>query len=59
MKRYRLTFDFFDTREEAEGFVNTLLREASNYYLRTKKISIQDWTSQDGTESKTLVWYYI
>lgn len=59
MKKYRLTFDFFNTRKEAENFVDNLLKQANNYYKRNKRISIQDWESQDKTEQKILVWYYI
>ena len=59
MKRYRLTFDFFDTREEAEKEKENILKNANYYYKKNKTISIQDWTSEDKTESKILMWYYI
>ena len=50
MKKYRLTFDFFDTREEAEKGKENILKNANYYYRKNKRISIQDWTSEDKTE---------
>ena len=48
--KYRLTFNFFDTRESAEKFSHTLGR---------KKHTITPWESEDKTEHKYIVWYYI
>lgn len=58
-KKYKLTFNFFDTMEAAQKFKNEILKNANYYYKKNKKISIQNWSSADKTESKILMWYYI
>ena len=60
-KKYRLTFDFFNTLEEANRFIKTL-KETSNKYLYNKynkKTKALSWTSEDKTEQTIIVWYYI
>lgn len=59
-KRLKLTFKFFDSKEEANMFCNDLLRSATKYQLRVNKVAQppQLWKSLDGKEAKYLVWYY-
>lgn len=60
-KKYRLTFDFFNTLEEANRFIKTL-KGTNNKYLYNKynkKTKALNWTSEDKTEQKIIVWYYI
>lgn len=60
-KKYRLTFDFFNTLEEANRFIETL-KGTNNKYLYNKynkKAKALSWTSEDKTEQKIIVWYYI
>ena len=62
MNKYRLTFDFLNTIEQAQEYKKTLLIRFKNnkYYMRkyANKISYNNWTSKDGTENKILIWYY-
>ena len=54
-RRYRLTFEFVDTKEQAEEFCNN---ENKNRYIREHhKAHYTPWTSQDGSEHKYIVWY--
>ena len=56
-RRYRMTFDFVDTEEEAKAFCDT---QNKNYYLRKKHPAhYTPWVSQDGREHKFVVWYYV
>ena len=54
--RYRLTFDFHDTAEQAQAFCD---RINENRYLRKNHPAhFTPWTSRDGSESKFIAWYY-
>lgn len=54
-KRYRMTFEFFDTKEQAEKFCD---EENKDYYIRKHHPAhYTPWSSSDGTEHKFLAWY--
>lgn len=61
-KKYRLTFEFFDTFEEANNFINTYIKKLNNnkylYNKYNRNVKALDWTSEDKTENKKIVWYY-
>lgn len=59
MKKYKLSFEFFDTIEQAQNFKDRILNKANNYYKKNKKISITPWQSTDKTENKIILWYYV
>ena len=55
MARYKLTFKFVDTEEEAKAFCN---KENQDPYIRENHKAIYaPWESQDGIEHKFIVWY--
>ena len=62
-KRHRLTFEFFDTLEQAAKFIDYYIKplKTKNKYLyyKNKNIKALDWTSEDRTEHKKILWYYI
>lgn len=54
-RRYRSTFQFFDTEEQAERFCNN---ENLNSYIRKNHTAhYTRWSSQDGKENKFVAWY--
>lgn len=54
-RRYRRTFKFVDTEEEAKKICDN---ENKNRYIREHhKADYTRWRSQDGTEKKFVVWY--
>lgn len=61
-KKYHLSFEFFNTFEEAENFIKKYIEplKTKNKYLynKNKNIHAQNWSSSDGSESKKLLWYY-
>lgn len=53
--RYRMTFEFFDTEDQAQVFCN---RENTNSYIRKHhKAHYTPWSSQNGREHKFVAWY--
>lgn len=61
-KKYHLTFDFFNTLQDAENFIKNYknyLKEKNKYlYNKNKNIKALNWSSEDQTEYKKIVWYY-
>ena len=55
--RYRWTFKFFDTEEQAELFCNNENENANSYVRKNHKAHHTPWSSQDGTENKYIAWY--
>ena len=54
--RYKVSFKFFDTEEQAQKLCNN---ENTNYYIRKKHPAYYTpWTSRDGKEHKFVAWYY-
>lgn len=62
MKKYHLTFNFYNSIEEAKAGINKIKeisKKKNNYlYNKNKNIKILDWISLDGKENKKIVWYY-
>jgi hypothetical protein len=55
MRRYKSTFEFFDTEERARAFCD---KENSNSYIRKHHHAhYTPWSSQDGKEQKFIAWY--
>lgn len=55
-QRYRLTFEFCDTADQALAICN---KANENRYLRKNHpAKITPWTSKDGSERKFIAWYY-
>lgn len=53
--RYKKSFKFFDTEEDAIEFCAT---ENKNYYIRKNHPAhYTPWVSKDGTENKFIAWY--
>lgn len=54
-RRYKMTFTFFDTEEQAQIFCS---KENSNSYIRKNHPAhYTPWNSQDGKENKFVAWY--
>lgn len=54
-KRYKRTFKFFDTEEQAITFCD---KENQDYYIRKNHTaSYTPWESKDGKENKFIAWY--
>lgn len=53
--RYKMTFKFFDTEEQAEKFCNN--ENLNNYIRKNHKAHYTPWSSQDGTENKYVACY--
>lgn len=54
-KRYKRTFKFFDTEDQAQIFCNN--ENLNNYIRKNHKALYTTWSSQDGKENKFVVWY--
>lgn len=55
-KRYRLTYEFFDTEEQAKNFCDN---ENKNRYIREHhRAGYTPWSNQDRTEHKFIAWHY-
>lgn len=56
MARYRKTFRFCETEDEAKRFCES---ENKNQYIRKYHPAYYTpWSSQDGKENKFIVWYF-
>lgn len=54
-RRYRKTFQFFNTEEEAQSFCNI---KNQDYYIRKNhKSYYTPWSSSNGLEHKFVAWY--
>jgi len=53
--RYRKTFKFFDTEEQAKIFCNN--ENLNSYIRKNHEAHYTPWSSQDGTENKYIAWY--
>lgn len=56
--KYRSTFDFFDTEEQAKAFCDRYNSEASAYVRKKYQAHYTPWQSQNGKEHKFIAWYY-
>lgn len=55
--KYRKTFEFFDTEEQAQAFCDTENKSASPYVRKKYPAHYTPWSSQDGKEHKFIAWY--
>jgi len=55
--RYKRTFNFYDTEDQAREFCNSFNKEASYYIRKNHKASYAPWISQDGKENSFVAWY--
>lgn len=58
MKKYSMTFQFFDTEEEARSFCERENRTGSSYKCQRYPAHVTPWTSVDGKERKYIAWYH-
>ena len=54
-KRYRKTFQFFDTEDQAKVFCSN--QNKNSYIKKHHPASYTSWSSQDGKENKFIAWY--
>ena len=54
-KRYRMTFEFFDTEDQAKIFCGN--ENLNNYIRKNHTAHYTPWSSQDGKENKYVAWY--
>ena len=57
--RYKRTFEFFDTKDEAKEFCNKINDSASDYVRKHHKANWTAWENEDRTEHKYIAWYSI
>ena len=50
--QYKKTFEFFDTKQQAEAFCAARRKQR-------RKAHMTPWTSTDDMEHKFIVWYYV
>lgn len=56
--KYRYTFDFFETEDQAKAFCDGINAEASLYARKRYPAHYTPWNSADGTEHLFIAWYY-
>jgi len=56
--RYRLTFTFTDTEEEARAICDRYTATATPYARKKHPAFYRAWTSSDGREHKFIAWTY-
>ena len=58
MRKYRYTFEFKKTEEEARAFCEQINASSTRYMRTNKPAHFTPWRSQDG-ESMFVCWYYV
>lgn len=56
-RRYRNTFQFFDTEKEARNFCDKRNKISSYYVKKNHKSFYTPWSSSDGSENKFIAWF--
>ena len=56
MKKYYSTFDFTETREEAEQIAANYTRTATPYQRKAHPAHITPWTPNDNSRARFVVW---
>lgn len=59
MKKYRCTFDFVETEEEAIKKCAIINKRLSYYMRKHKPAHYTSWRTVDGKDNKFVVWYYV
>jgi hypothetical protein len=58
MKKYRLSFDFVETEEQAQTLCNRINANYSYYMRKNHPAHYTPWTPQDGKSNKKFVVLY-
>ena len=58
MKKYRITFQFFNTEAEARSFCDAENKSGNAYKRKTYPATVTPWKSKSGSERRYLVLYY-
>lgn len=62
-KKYRLTFEFVETEEEARVLTTRYNRDSTKYMRENKPSHYTPWEARDAegnvTESKFIVWHWV
>ena len=58
MRKYRATFDFVKTEEQAQAALQAYRDNATPYVRKRYPGCYTPWESQDGTEHLFVVWTY-
>lgn len=56
--KYYLTFDFYNTKEEAEKAAAFYQKTATPYQRKHHPAHVTPWESKDRTEKKYICWTY-
>ena len=59
MRKYRYTFEFKKTEEEAREFCERINAGLTRYMRKNKPAHFTPWSSQDGKENIFVCWYYV
>lgn len=57
-RRYRYTFDFVDTQEQAQALCDRINAGYTRYMRKNHPAHYTSWESENGQEHKFVVWYY-
>lgn len=57
MNRYRKTFEFFETEDQAKMFCNN--ENVNKYIKKHHPAHYTSWSSSDGKENKFVAWYSV
>ena len=59
MRKYRYTFEFKKTEEEARTFCERINAGLTIYMRKNKPAHFTPWQSKDGKENLFVCWYYV
>lgn len=59
MKRYNLTYEFFNTEEQARAFCERENASGTAWKREKHKAHFTQWTNSKQTERKFIAWYYL
>lgn len=57
MKKYNLTYQFFDTEEQAQAFCDRENASGTAWKRAKHKAHFTLWRSMNGKENKFIAWY--
>ena len=57
MKKYNLTYQFFDTEEQARAFCDRENANGTKWKRAKHKAHFTSWRSMNGKENKFIAWY--
>ena len=59
MSKYRYTFEFQQTEEQAKAFCERINANLTKYMRKNKPAHFTPWRSQDEKENLFICWYYV